>query len=412
MTQGGRKMDRLEEILAANKAFVAHGKHDYTEEDIAASKLPKKKMAIFTCMDTRLTEILEPAMGIQRGDAKIIRTVGNYLTGEFDAVIRSLMVAIYELGVEEIFVVGHYECGMAKTTADSLAAAMRAHGVSEGAIAKIHGELETWANAFRDPVENVKDAVAKIAGNPYIPKNIKVHGLMIHPRTGKLDVIQTAADKPVSGEAAGQEPSSKQQWLDWTVKIQSLAQAGLHYGRDRFDLERYQELRDIAAAMMAAQADLPLAKVKDLFCNETGYQTPKIDTRAAIFQEDKILLVHESTGKWSLPGGWCDVDQSVADNTIKEVKEEAGLDVAITRVIAIDDWRRHNRCNNPYGIIKIFSLCKVLGGSFQPNIETTEAAYFSEQELPQNIALEKNSLDQIHRCFAAHRTPDWKTTMD
>ena len=96
-------MDRLEEILAANKAFVAHGKHDYTEEDIAASKLPKKKMAIFTCMDTRLTEILEPAMGIQRGDAKIIRTVGNYLTGEFDAVIRSLMVAIYELGVEEIF---------------------------------------------------------------------------------------------------------------------------------------------------------------------------------------------------------------------------------------------------------------------------------------------------------------------
>nr|WP_288808162.1 NUDIX hydrolase [uncultured Mitsuokella sp.] len=216
----------------------------------------------------------------------------------------------------------------------------------------------------------------------------------------------------MSGEAAGQEPSSKQQWLDWTVKIQSLAQAGLHYGRDRFDLERYQELRDIAAAMMAAQADLPLAKVKDLFCNETGYQTPKIDTRAAIFQEDKILLVHESTGKWSLPGGWCDVDQSVADNTIKEVKEEAGLDVAITRVIAIDDWRRHNRCNNPYGIIKIFSLCKVLGGSFHPNIETTEAAYFSEQELPQNIALEKNSLDQIHRCFVAHRTPDLKTTMD
>ena len=83
---------------------------------------------------------------------------------------------------------------MAKTTADSLAAAMRAHGVNEHAIDKIHGELEAWANAFRDPVENVKDAVAKIASNPYIPKKIKVHGLMIHPRTGKLDVIQTASD--------------------------------------------------------------------------------------------------------------------------------------------------------------------------------------------------------------------------
>lgn len=166
-------MSRLEEILTANKEFVAHGKHDYTAEDIAASKLPKKKMAIFTCMDTRLTEILEPAMGIQRGDAKIIRTVGNYLTGEFDAVIRSLMVAIYELGVEEIFVVGHYECGMAKTTADSLAAAMRAHGVTEEAIAKIHGELETWADAFRDPVENVKDPCIRLPSIPTSRKTSK-----------------------------------------------------------------------------------------------------------------------------------------------------------------------------------------------------------------------------------------------
>ena len=95
--------------------------------------------------------------------------------------------------------------------------------------------------------------------------------------------------------------AGQQQWLDWIVRIQSLAQAGLHYGHDRFDLERYAELRDIAAKMMAAQSDLPLAKVRQLFCNEEGYQTPKIDTRAAIFQDGKLLLVHESTGKWSLP---------------------------------------------------------------------------------------------------------------
>lgn len=182
-------MNRLQEVLEANKEFVAHGKHDYSDEDIARSKLPQKKIAIFTCMDTRLTEILEPAMGIGRGDAKIIRTVGNYLTGEFDTVIRSLMVAIYELGVEEIFVVGHYECGMAKTTAKSLAAAMREHGVPEEAIEKVHDELEGWANAFKDPVENVRDAVKKLTTNPYIPKTIKIHGLMIHPRTGKLDVV-------------------------------------------------------------------------------------------------------------------------------------------------------------------------------------------------------------------------------
>ena len=87
--------------------------------------------------------------------------------------------------------------------------------------------------------------------------------------------------------------ADQQQWLDWIVRIQSLAQAGLHYGHDRFDLERYAELRDIAAKMMAAQSDLPLAKVRQLFCNEEGYQTPKIDTRAAIFQDGKLLLVHD-----------------------------------------------------------------------------------------------------------------------
>ena len=163
---------------------------------------------------------------------------------------------------------------------------------------------------------------------------------------------------------------------------------------------------------MAAQSDLPLAKVRQLFCNEEGYQTPKIDTRAAIFQDGKLLLVHESTGKWSLPGGWCDVDQSVASNTIKEAKEEAGLDVVVERVIAIDDWRKHNIQNNPYGIIKIFSLCRVLGGTFQPNIETTEARYFARHELPENIAEEKTSREQIDRCFAAAADPGWQTRID
>ena len=91
--------------------------------------------------------------------------------------------------------------------------------------------------------------------------------------------------------------------------------------------------------MVVERADIPVDTVKDLFCNESGYQTPKIDTRAAIFQGGKILLVHEKNGTWSLPGGWCDVDQSVASNVIKEVREEAGLDVTADKVIAVQDWR-------------------------------------------------------------------------
>ena len=131
------------------------------------------------------------------------------------------------------------------------------------------------------------------------------------------------------------------QWIDLIVELQSLAQAGLTYGKDVYDKERYERIRDISAEMMAELSGLQVEKVKDLFCNETGYQTPKIDTRAAIFKEGKILLVHENNGTWSLPGGWCDVNVSVTENTIKEVKEEAGLDVSVKSVIAIQDREKH-----------------------------------------------------------------------
>ena len=96
-------------------------------------------------------------------------------------------------------------------------------------------------------------------------------------------------------------------WLDWAVKLQSIAQAGLTYGKDKFDIERYEEIRKISAEIVAHKTELPLEKVTELFCNENGYQTPKIDTRAAVFKDTKILLVKENNGTWSLPGGWCDV---------------------------------------------------------------------------------------------------------
>ena len=112
------------------------------------------------------------------------------------------------------------------------------------------------------------------------------------------------------------------QWLQWAVELQSLAQAGLAYGKDVYDLERYERIREIAAEILSRMSDVPLGTVKELFCNETGYQTPKIDTRAAVFQDGRILLVQEKDGRWSLPGGWCDVNVSVGENTVKEVKEE------------------------------------------------------------------------------------------
>ena len=121
--------------------------------------------------------------------------------------------------------------------------------------------------------------------------------------------------------------NTNEKWLQWAVELQALSQTGLFFTKDNFDRERYEKIRLIAADIIANYTELPIQKVQELFCNETGYQTPKLDTRAAIFQDEKILLVKEKNGTWSLPGGWVDVNVSVKENTIKEVKEEAGLEV-------------------------------------------------------------------------------------
>lgn len=201
-------------------------------------------------------------------------------------------------------------------------------------------------------------------------------------------------------------------WMDLAMRVQSIAQAGLAYGKNEYDLERYEELRDIAAQMVAINTDIPVEIVKMHFCNEDGYQTPKVDTRAVIFQDGKILLVHEKNGTWALPGGWCDVDQSIASNIEKETKEEAGLEVKADQVIAVQDWRKHNKCNLPYGVVKIFVQCNVIGGGFQENIETTESKYFTKEELPENLAVEKVTKEQIRMCFEAYESKSWKTLLD
>lgn len=201
-------------------------------------------------------------------------------------------------------------------------------------------------------------------------------------------------------------------WTEYAIRIQSLAQAGLAYSQNVYDTERYEELRFIAAEMISCKMGLTTDKVRTFFCNETGYQTPKVDTRAAIFQNGKILLVHEKNGTWALPGGWCDVDQSVASNTVKEVKEETGLDAEAEKLIAVQDWRKHNACNLPYGIVKIFVLCNVIGGKFEENIETTEISYFGKEELPEHLAEEKTTREQILLCFAAQESRQWETVFD
>ena len=209
----------------------------------------------------------------------------------------------------------------------------------------------------------------------------------------------------------GHAMDADKRWLAWAVELQSLAQAGLTYGKDGFDLERYARIREISAEILAHMTGLPAEKVTGLFCNETGYQTPKLDTRAAVFQDGKILLVRERDGRWALPGGWCDVNVSVGENTVKEVKEEAGLDVIPRRIIAVQDRAKHNLPVYAYGVCKIFVQCDAAGGQFTPNLETTEARYFPPDQLPP-LAEEKNTPAQIALCFEAYRSDAWATHFD
>lgn len=223
-----------------------------------------------------------------------------------------------------------------------------------------------------------------------------IHGIVVSCKSEFVEVISYMNDK----------------WVEFAIRIQSIAQAGLQYGKDKYDRERYEELRQIAAEMLSLKTDIPVNKIFDLFCNESGYQTPKVDTRAAVFVDGKILLVHENNGTWSLPGGWCDVDQSVVSNTEKEVQEEAGFSVISEKIIAVQDWRKHNVVNYAYGVVKIFVLCRYEGGEFEKNIETTEIGFFDKNNLSSDLAVEKCTKEQILMCFDSYENPNAATLFD
>lgn len=179
----------LEDILQENAKFIQETGIDYSQLDSAASKYPRRNLAIVTCMDTRLTGFLEPALGINRGDAKIIRTAGNSITATFGVTIRSLLVAVFTLKVQEIMVIGHYECGLEHLSAQELIRNMHEQGISPEAIHMIQPELEQWIDHFHHPLQNVEETVTKIRLNPLIPKTVPVHGLIFHPRTGKIEEV-------------------------------------------------------------------------------------------------------------------------------------------------------------------------------------------------------------------------------
>ncbi|KAA0942135.1 carbonic anhydrase [Sporosarcina sp. ANT_H38] len=181
-------MTILSEILDFNDTFV--GEKQY--EQYATTKFPDKRIVILTCMDTRLTELLPKAMNLKNGDAKIIKSAGALVSHPFGGIMRSLLVAVYELQADEIYVVGHHDCGMSSVDTGRIIEKMVDRGIDENILKtlKYSGvDMEDWLHGFGDVTESVKMSVDAVRNHPLMDKKVSVHGLVVHPDTGKLDII-------------------------------------------------------------------------------------------------------------------------------------------------------------------------------------------------------------------------------
>lgn len=201
-------------------------------------------------------------------------------------------------------------------------------------------------------------------------------------------------------------------WLEWARKLQAIAQNGLTFSQNPFDIERYESIRRIAAEMMATLADAPVERVLDLFAQDTGYATPKVDVRGAVFQDDTLLLVRErSDGLWTLPGGWADIGQSPAEAVVREIREESGYHTRAVKVLAVYDRNKHPHPPMPHHAFKIFFRCELLGGEATTSIETDGVGFFGEDKIPA-LSTGRITSGQIARCFEHARHPNWLADFD
>jgi ADP-ribose pyrophosphatase YjhB (NUDIX family) len=192
-----------------------------------------------------------------------------------------------------------------------------------------------------------------------------------------------------------------------------MAQTGLTFTRDAYDRERYEALRELAARILAAHCATEAGRIEALFTAETGYATPKVDVRGAVFRDGRILLVREilDDGRWTLPGGWADVNQSPSECVVREVREESGFETVARKLAAVWDRRRHPHPPHPFHIYKMFFLCDLVGGEARTSIETSGVDFFAEDDLPE-LSLGRTLAPQIHRMFEHYRNPDLPTDFD
>lgn len=186
-------LNNLEEILKFNKEFVENKEY----EKYNTTKYPDKKIAILSCMDTRLTELLPKALDLKNGDAKIIKNAGGTVIHPFGSAMRSLLICIYEFDIKEIFIIGHYDCGISSMNTDKLIKKMIDQGIdikTLDTLSRAGIKVKQWLHGFDCVEESVKESVAKVRNHPLMPDNIAIHGLIMDPETGRLDVVINGFD--------------------------------------------------------------------------------------------------------------------------------------------------------------------------------------------------------------------------
>ena len=194
--------------------------------------------------------------------------------------------------------------------------------------------------------------------------------------------------------------------------MQAIAQDGLTYTRDDYDLGRYEQLRDLAAEILAAHTTGTLEEAGDLLALERGPATPKVDVRAVAFREGRILLVKEpGDAGWSLPGGWADVGESPSEAAARETLEESGYKVRPVRLLAAYDRDRHGHPPILFHVYKLVYLCEILDEVPSSEIDTDGVRFFGEQELPE-LSVTRVTRAQIFRFFEQHRDPDGPADFD
>ena len=202
-------------------------------------------------------------------------------------------------------------------------------------------------------------------------------------------------------------------WVEWSKRLQAIAQNGLTFAHDEYDIERYSAIRQIAAEMLSEGSGLEPAVIVGLLEKEKDYATPKVDVRGVVFRDDQLLLVRErSDGRWTLPGGWADVGASPVENVVREVFEESGFKTRASKILAVLDRSKHPH-EPPFAfhVYKIFVLCTIVGGEETLSSETDSVGFFPESEIPE-LSITRVTSGQVSRMFEHHRNPELPTDFD